>query len=278
MNKKELIKTLETLDMRPGRGLGQNFLLDGNLLDFIARASGLEEGDEVLEVGPGFGALTEKLLIHGGNVTAVEYDHRLAAFLRKKFAGQPLKIVEADACRVDYRELFGVRPFKAIANLPYAISTVFIARILDGAVQPRTMFFMLQKEMGERLAATPGSKAYGALSVRCQLMYDVSISRIVPPEVFYPAPEVESALVKFVRHDRFDLNDGIGKSVSGVVKLAFSQRRKQLGKVLSHGSYGAENVSAAFAQLGLPLEIRPDRIDVEQFYQLGKLLKKESQL
>ncbi len=270
------MKTLESLDMRPGRGLGQNFLLDGNLLDFIARASGLEAGDEVLEVGPGFGALTEKFLARGGNVTAVEYDHRLADYLRKRFADSTLKIVEADACRVDYGELFAGRSFKAIANLPYAISTVFIARILDGAVLPDTMFFMLQKEMGERLAATPGSKAYGALSVRCQLDYQVSIARIVPPEVFYPAPEVESALVKFVRHDRYDLSDGIGKSVSSVVKLAFSQRRKQMGKVLAHGPYDEKSVTAAFAQLGLPLEVRPDRVSVAQFYQLGKLLRKEA--
>ncbi|MCQ2377788.1 MAG: 16S rRNA (adenine(1518)-N(6)/adenine(1519)-N(6))-dimethyltransferase RsmA [Victivallaceae bacterium] len=276
MNKKQLISALEALDMRPGRGLGQNFLLDGNLLDFIVRASALTAGERVLEVGPGFGALTEKLLAAKGRVTAVEFDHRLADYLRKRFDGKELEIIEADACRVDYHAVFGDEPFKAIANLPYAISSVFIAALIDGAAKPQSMLFMLQKEMGERLAAAPGSKAYGALSVRCQLRYDVSLVRIVPPEVFYPAPEVDSALVKFVRHDRYDLGDGIGERADAVVKLAFSQRRKQLGKVLGRGGYDPEKVAAAFAETGFPLEIRPDRIGVEGFYQLGRLLRKES--
>ena len=276
MNKKELISALNALDMRPGRGLGQNFLLDGNLLEFIVRASGLAEGDSVLEVGPGFGALTEKLLAHGGKVIAVEFDHRLAEYLRKKFDGKNLNLIEADACRVDFAAIFGEKPFKAIANLPYAISTVFIAKLLDSAVSPASMLFMLQKEMGERLAAAPGTKAYGALSVRCQLCYDVSIVRIVPPEVFFPPPEVDSALVKFVRHDRFDLGNGIGRCVAGIVKLAFSQRRKQLGKLLGRGGYDAGKVAAAFAEMKIPLEIRPDRLDVAQFYRLGSLLRKEN--
>ncbi len=274
MNKKELTAELEKLGMRPGRGLGQNFLLDGNLLDFIVRASGVQPGERVLEVGPGFGALTRKLLAAGAILTSIEFDHRLAEYLRNEISSPEFTLIEADACKVDYAQLFPVgTDYRAIANLPYAISTVFISRLLNSEVPPQTMLFMLQKEMGERLAAAPRSKAYGALSVRCQLRYDVAIARVVPPEVFYPAPEVDSALVEFRRHDRFELSAALFNKIDKLVKLAFSQRRKQLGKVLAKGGYGAENVAAAFAECGIPLEIRPDQVAVETFYRLGVLLR-----
>ena len=118
MNKQELIQTLDSLGMRPGRGLGQNFLLDGNLLDWIVRNAGAVAGENVLEVGPGFGALTEKMVAAGYNVTAIEFDHRLADYLRKKFSGsENFKLIEADACKVDYDELYPTgTTYRAIAN------------------------------------------------------------------------------------------------------------------------------------------------------------------
>ena len=207
MNKKTLIAELEKLGMRPGRGLGQNFLLDGNLLDAIVRTAAPAAGEDILEVGPGFGALTERLLASGAKVTAIEYDRRLAGYLRDRFRdAENLRLVEADACKTDYRELFRGKPFRAIANLPYAISSVFIARMLELDEPPERMFFMLQREMGERLAAAPGSRDYGSLTVRAGFEYRVRIERIVPPEVFYPPPEVESALVEFSRHRKYDLS------------------------------------------------------------------------
>ena len=160
MNKKELISALESLGMRPGRGLGQNFLLDANLLEWIVRNCGAQTNENVLEVGPGFGALTEKMVAAKFNVTAIEFDHRLAGFLRKKFADAPnFTLIEADACKVDFNELFPAgTTYRAVANLPYAISSVFIARMLECHNPPSSMFFMLQKEMGERLAASPVPK------------------------------------------------------------------------------------------------------------------------
>lgn len=273
MNKKELIAELAKLDMRPGRGLGQNFLLDNNLLDFIVRTADVKEGENILEVGPGFGALTAKLLDTGAKVTAIEFDRRLAEYLRNKFQNHTLRIVEKDACKVDYDSLFpDGTPFRSVANLPYAVSSVFIAKLLGGVNRPQEMFFMLQKEMGERLAAKPGCKAYGALSVQCQLFYDVEIVRIVPPEVFFPAPEVDSAIVAFKRHDKFDIAPGFWRTLSGIVKLSFSQRRKQMGKVLSRGGYDPERVKNAFDQCALDMEIRPDRVDAATFYKLANLI------
>lgn len=275
MNKKELIAELEKLGMRPGRGLGQNFLLDGNLLDWIVRTAGVAPQDNILEVGPGFGALTSRLVASGVNLTAVEYDHRLADYNRKKFsANENFRLIEADACRVDYDELFPENiPYRAVANLPYAISSVFIAKLLECKNKPRTMFFMLQKEMAERLAAVPDTKAYGALSVRVQLFYKVKIEKIVPPEVFCPPPEVESALISFKLYDEPFCTENENRMVSRVVRTAFNQRRKQLGKVLGQ-MFGKKEVAEVFEQLNIPMEIRPDKLEVTDFVAIARNLMK----
>ena len=274
MNKQELISTLESLGMRPGRGLGQNFLLDGNLLDWIVRNSGAKAGDTVLEVGPGFGALTEKMVQAGFQVTAIEFDHRLAEYLRKKFASKEnFRLIEKDACKVDYDELFPVgTSYRAVANLPYAISSVFIAKILESKNLPESMFFMLQKEMGERLAAKSGTKAYGALSVRTQLLFDVNVEKIVPPQVFCPPPEVDSALVSFKKLADSRCPEELLAITSLLVRSLFNQRRKQMGKVLGT-LIGKENSAVVMENASLPWEIRPDKLEIEQFIELARLSK-----
>ncbi len=257
--------------MRPGRGLGQNFLLDNNLLEFIVRSANITPGETVLEVGPGFGALTEKLLRAGAELYAVEFDHRVCEFLREQHKESNFHLTEGDGCRVDYAELLGSdAPFRAIANLPYAVSSVLIARFLELANPPQQMIFMLQKEMGERLAAQPGKGSYGALSVRVQQLYDVKILRIVPPEVFYPAPAVESALVAFELKECVPPPD-IRKKLEKVVKLAFLNRRKQLGKVLKQ-HYSEDAIRSALAEVGHPWEIRPEKLTVDEFEKLSALL------
>ncbi|MBE6377396.1 MAG: ribosomal RNA small subunit methyltransferase A [Lentisphaerae bacterium] len=271
MNKKELIEALESLGMRPGRGLGQNFLLDSNLLEWIVRNSGAVEKDNVLEVGPGFGALTEKMVAAGFNVTAIEFDHRLAGYLRKKFAGKDnFTLIEADACKVDFDELFPAGTvYKAVANLPYAISSVFIAKMIECKNPPLSMFFMLQKEMGERLAANCGTKAYGALSVRTQLLYDVAIDKIVPPQVFCPPPEVDSALVSFKLRGQTAFSQEDLKTFSTLVRALFNQRRKQLGKILGQLT-GKDISSGLLEKCGFSAEIRPDKLTVTDYVKLAK--------
>ncbi|MBR7121062.1 MAG: ribosomal RNA small subunit methyltransferase A [Lentisphaeria bacterium] len=273
MNKKELIDTLESLGMRPGRGLGQNFLLDANLLEWIVRNCGASAGENVLEVGPGFGALTEKMVAAKFNVTAIEFDHRLAGFLRKKFAGAAnFKLIEADACKVDFNELFPAGTnYRAVANLPYAISSVFIARMLECINPPSSMFFMLQKEMGERLAASPGTKAYGALSVRTQLLYDVAVDKIVPPQVFCPPPEVDSALVSFKLSARYpDIPETAAKIFTPLVRNLFNQRRKQIGKVLGQICGSKDAAANILASCGFSTELRPDKLAVAEFIRLAE--------
>lgn len=271
MNKNDLLKQLEKLNMRPGRGLGQNFLLDNNLLEFIARSANITPGEVVLEVGPGFGALTEKLLAHGAELYAVEFDHRVCEFLRANRQESNFHLTEGDGCRIDYAQLLGAdTSFRAVANLPYAVSSVLIARFLELDNPPKQMIFMLQKEMGERLAAQPGKGSYGALSVRVQQLYEVKILRIVPPEVFYPAPAVDSALVAFDLKADVPAPD-VRKKLEKVVKLAFLNRRKQLGKVLKQ-HYQEDAIRQALAAVGHPWEIRPEKLTVAEFEQLALLL------
>ena len=272
MNKQELMKQLERLGMRPGRGLGQNFLLDKNLLEWIVRKAAPQKDENILEVGPGFGALTELLVATGAKVTAVEYDHRIAEHLRKRFAGaENLRLVEADACKVDYSELFpGDTPFRCVANLPYAISTVFIAKLCQLDNIPSSMLFMLQKEMGERLASPCDCKSYGALTVTTQSIFDVVLEKVVPPAVFYPPPEVDSALVSFTKHNKFPLSNEDRKHLSTMVRLLFNQRRKQMGKVLCNG-YPKEKVKSVLEEMGIPHTERPDKVPVEKLVRMSEL-------
>ena len=271
MNKQQLLDTLDSVGMRPGRGLGQNFLLDANLLDSIVRDAAIRPGEVVLEVGPGFGALTRRLIAAGAEVIAVEFDHRIAEYLRRELRAENLTLIEDDACRVDFSAILPAgRPFRSIANLPYSISSIFIARLLELPTLPESMVFMLQKEMAERLAAPPGCKAYGALSVRCQQAFEVRIARPVPPEVFFPPPEVDSAIEVFRRREPVP-EVLLRRRVAGVVKSAFAQRRKQMGKVLG-GVYGREKAAAAFAAVPLPPEVRPDKVSVLEFVKLTEQL------
>jgi 16S rRNA (adenine1518-N6/adenine1519-N6)-dimethyltransferase len=273
MKPSELLALLQRLGVQPSRKLGQNFLVDDNLLGAIVRAAQPPDGGLVVEVGPGTGMLTRALLAAGSEVIAVELDRRLAAWLRETFAAEPrLHLVEADACRVDYDELTRGRPYVCIANLPYAVSTVVLAKLLAAANRPQRLCVLLQLEMAERLAAAPGSKAYGALTVRVQAVYQVALVRRIPPTVFLPQPEVASALVALTpcAGPAWPAADWAG--FSALVQAAFSQRRKMLGKVL-RGHYDADRVAIALAAAGLTPDIRPERVTVAQFGTLYRALQ-----
>ena len=191
--------------------------------------------------------------------------------MRKKFAGKDnFTLIEADACKVDFDELFPAGTvYKAVANLPYAISSVFIAKMIECKNPPLSMFFMLQKEMGERLAANCGTKAYGALSVRTQLLYDVAIDKIVPPQVFCPPPEVDSALVSFKLRGQTAFSQEDLKTFSTLVRALFNQRRKQLGKILGQLT-GKDISSGLLEKCGFSAEIRPDKLTVTDYVKLAK--------
>ncbi|MDD5698963.1 MAG: 16S rRNA (adenine(1518)-N(6)/adenine(1519)-N(6))-dimethyltransferase RsmA [Victivallaceae bacterium] len=273
MNKKELLATLETFGMRPGKRLGQNFLLDGNLLDFIVRSAAPAAAEIILEAGPGFGVLTRPLLAAGAEVYAIEFDRRLCAYLRDQIKSPNFHLTEGDACRIDLTSILPAgKKFRAIANLPYSVSSIFIVRLLELPAPPLQMLFLLQREMAERLAAAPDTKDYGSLSVRAQQLYAVRPVRRVPPEVFHPRPQVDSALVELTLRQDAGLPDfDRRRQLSEVVKTAFAQRRKQLFRLLA-AVYGQEPVRQAWEQLRLSPEIRPAELTVGQYGNLTELL------
>jgi 16S rRNA (adenine1518-N6/adenine1519-N6)-dimethyltransferase len=271
MRKADLLKILAELDFHPGKALGQNFLVDGNLLDFIVRTGAPGPGEIILEAGPGFGVLTRGLLDAGAEVYAIEYDHRLAAYLRRSIENDRFHLTEGDACKVDIQAMLPPdRPFRSIANLPYAISSIFIGRLLELPRPPVQMLFMLQKEMGERLAAPVGSKDYSSLSVRAQALYDTRILRKVPKQVFHPQPEVDSALVLFELRDRIPPAE-LRTELCRMTRCAFEQRRKMIYKPLS-ALYPRDILDAALEKAGIPLETRPDNVPVASYLKLAELL------
>ena len=270
MNQTQLLQALEKIGMRPGRGLGQNFLTDKNLLESIVRIAKIQPGDRILEAGPGFGALTELMLQAGAKVWSIEFDHRLAEYLRQNLKHENFTLIEDDAVRTNLFALMGREHFSSVANLPYSISSIFVTRLLELPNPPQKMVFMLQKEMAMRLAAVPGIKNYGSLSVRTQLLYDVKIAKTVPPEVFTPPPEVDSAIAVFELKKERPAPEVV-RLLNGLVKVAFAQRRKQLGKVLGN-NYGKDLVANAFAKLNIPHEIRPEKLTVEDFVRLTETM------
>lgn len=277
MNKQELFDALDSLGMRPGRGLGQNFLLDGNLLDFIVRAAKVSANMNILEVGPGFGALTHKMLEAGANVYSIEFDRRLADYLRRTVESDHFHLIEGDACKVNFvDELPKDEPFCSVANLPYAISSVFIARLLELANPPKSCFFMLQKEMAQRLAAGISNGNYGALSVRAQMLYDFKIVRIVPPEVFYPPPAVESALLQGVLRENRPTEE-VRKLVDWLARIAFGQRRKKMTNTLGK-FYGNEKIIEMLTSMGLSPDARPENLTVENYITMAKTLGKPEKM
>ena len=271
MNKIELDALMMYLDFHPGKALGQNFLIDNNLLEFIVRTAAPQPDEIILEAGPGFGVLTRALLATGAKVRAIEFDHRLAAYLRENIDDPNFQVIEGDACKVPLEPLVPLeQPFRSIANLPYAVSSIFIGRLIDLPNPPVQMLFMLQKEMAQRLAAKSGTKNYGALSVRTQLLYKTRILRTVPKQVFQPQPEVDSALVLFDLLPEIPTLE-LRNKVSQIARSVFIQRRKMIHKPLS-ALFTQEAALAALEKAGIDPTFRPDNIPVADYLKLAEML------
>jgi 16S rRNA (adenine1518-N6/adenine1519-N6)-dimethyltransferase len=268
VNASELGPLLQRLGVHPSRKLGQNFLVDGNTLRLIVQATAPTPGELLIEVGPGTGTLTAALLAAGAEVIAIELDARLAAHLAETLGQQPrCRLLHADACRVDYDELTGGRPWAVAANLPYAVSSVVLSRWLAAANRPTRLCLLLQLEMAERLAAAPRTKAYGGLSVRTQAQYQVQLARRVPPTVFFPPPEVDSALVLLTPAAGPAWSPAQWQAFGELVKTAFAQRRKMLAKLL-RAHYPADRVAAALAAVGADPQARAEELAVPQYLAL----------
>jgi 16S rRNA (adenine1518-N6/adenine1519-N6)-dimethyltransferase len=253
----------------PRHRFGQNFMIDQNLVRAVADAGELTPADLALEVGPGTGTLTEELMERAGSVVAVEIDRDLAHLLRERFAqDQRFSLIEGDALAGKHglnpqlltcvREANVVgRTVKLVANLPYNIASPLVVELLLAGVQ--LLAFTVQKEVAARLRAAAGPDDYGPLSVMAQLLGHVGVLRTLPPQAFWPAPTVQSSLVRIIRDDRLGPE---ARPFSTFVHALFSFRRKTLRKALAEASYDAEQVlgSTAFDAARRPETFNPEEL------------------
>ena len=228
----ETAAVLREIRVSPVKSLGQNFLHDRNLSRWIADQIEPTTDDYIVEIGPGLGALTGHLLNSGARVLAIEKDRRLADFLRHRFDDDRLEVRHADALDFDVQSLFAEPAVKLIGNLPYYISSQLLIKFLEFPSPIYLSVLMLQKEMADRISATPGTKEYGALTVVLQRHYHIELLRRIPTAVFTPRPEVDSALVRLRPRSSAELADCDDELFVLLVRRGFSQRRKQLGKLL----------------------------------------------
>lgn len=256
-----LLEIMARYGLEPHRTLGQNFVVDQNTIRKIVRLAGVGDGDRVIEIGPGLGSLTLGLLEVGADVTAVEIDSRLIEPLTEVTAGRAT-VVQADAMEIDWAALVGDQTWTVVANLPYNVATPVVMRLLDEVPQVTSMLVMVQREVGERLAAGPGTKAYGIPSVKVGFWATARLVGMVGPEVFHPQPRVTSALVQITRRDHpvaavdpdllFDL-----------VRAGFGQRRKTLRRALV-----GRIEESDFDEAGIEGRQRAEELDVEQWCRL----------
>ena len=270
--KQASLNRLRRFEVRPNRELGQNFLIDDNLLDVIGRASELDPGDVVLEVGGGLGVLSEFLAARVRHLHVVEVDRSLEPALRDAldpFANVSLHL--ADAVKLDLAAL-DPPPGKVVANLPYGVAATVLLRSVEELARATLFVAMVQREMGERLAATPGGKSYGATSVIAQLACEVKVVRRVARTVFHPEPNVDSALVALRR-----TGSAPSAELSTLVHAAFAHRRKTLSGSLALAPGAPEGIRdaarAALTELGHPEDARAERLSPEDFRRLEEMVR-----
>ena len=263
MTLSEIKSHLEQIGMEPTRSLGQNFLHDQNLADWITAQLALKPGEPWIELGPGLGALTEFAMKRSTNALLIEKDGRMCHVLRERFPS--VEIVHGDAGEFDVRDLFARGPVKVMGNLPYYVSSQILFQFTAEPSPVKTLVFTLQKELAERLAAGPRTKAYGALTLLIGRRWEVSYLRTLSGKVFYPAPKVESAVVSLTPRTPGNLPECDGAQFTRLVKKGFAQRRKLLRKNLVDQ---VKDWPALATHLGVLETARAEELSLEQWIAL----------
>lgn len=260
---------LNRFKLRADKKLGQNFLIDENVVRQIVAAAELSEADTVLEVGPGIGTLTQGLAESKARVVAVELDTRLLPVLATTLNGYDnVRVVHGDILKVNIMEEVGAPSFKVCANLPYYITTPIIFALLEKRLPMERLVAMVQKEVAERMAAQPGGKEYGALSVAIQYYTEPEIAFIVPPTSFIPAPAVDSAVIVCKRRQKPPVEVCDEALFFRVVKAAFSLRRKMLSNSLKNMGIQAEQAAKWLELADVDGKRRAETLSLEDFAKL----------
>lgn len=267
--KHEIQALLDRAQMRPRHRFGQNFMIDQNVVRLIADSARIGPDNTVIEVGPGTGTLTEELLARAGKVIAFEIDRDLVKLLKERFENNPkLEVVEGDALHGKHElnpelartcHFSGKCSVKLVANLPYNIASPLIIELLIAGCE--TLVFTVQKEVADRLRARENDDAYGPLSVMSQMLAKVELLRTISPQVFWPPPKIESALVRMTRDNRLENN---APAFSIFVHQVFSYRRKTLRKALSEAGHDPRVLEA----LKIDPQARPETLAPEKFLEL----------
>lgn len=273
---------MESYGLTFKKSLGQNFLTDINILNKIVAAADVTEADDVIEIGPGIGALTEQLAKRAHQVMALEIDDRLIPVLKDTLAPYDnVTIVHQDVLKADLNALIaqnfdGKHNLKIVANLPYYITTPIILHLLDTKIDFEKIVVMMQKEVADRLAATPGNKDYGSLTVAVQYEMDADIAFIVPKTVFIPQPKIDSAIIVLEKKDSQPYQPADEEFFKKMVKGIFLHRRKSLWNNLQ-GLYGKdtatkEKMQVALQKAGIEPGIRAEKLSIAQMVDLADAL------
>ena len=272
-NKKVTRYILQRFGIHMSKRLGQNFLIDANIVQGIVDAANVQENDRVLEIGPGIGTLTQALAETGAEVTCVELDKRLPEVLAHTLeAYDNVRVIQGDILKVNIPEIMGDKPFKVVANLPYYITTPIIMALLEKHLPITDIVVMVQKEVAERMVAQPGGKTYGALSVAVQYYTVPEIALYVPPRSFMPPPEVDSVVVncKVRQIPAVELIDE--KMFFRVVKAAFGQRRKTLNNALKSMGVDKNIIADVLDKAGIEATRRGETLTMEEFGAIANIL------
>ena len=281
-NPQRTIEVIKKYEFCFQKKFGQNFLIDGHVLDKIIAGAGVTKDDMVLEIGPGIGTMTQYLAEAAGKVVAVEIDRNLLPILQETLADYDnVKVIHADVLSLDLEKLVqeenGGRPIKVVANLPYYITTPIIMALFEQHVPLATVTVMVQKEVAARMKSGPGSKDYGALSLAVQYYAEPYIVANVPCNCFMPRPNVDSAVIRLTRYEEPPVQVKDEKMLFKIIRASFNQRRKTLQNGLNNSSelnFTKDQIAAAIAEAGFSPSVRGEALTLEQFAKLTDILLK----
>lgn len=266
---------LNKYKLKANKSLGQNFLINQQIIDDIVKVANVNEDDLIIEIGPGLGSLTSKLADNAKKVVAIELDQNMIEILKERFSlYKNVEIIHGDIMKVDLKEIIGEeKNVKIVANLPYYITTPIVMKLLEENLKMKSITVMVQKEVGERFCAIPGGKEYGAITVSINYYSDPKIVLDVQKDNFNPIPEVDSCVVQLkLKKNHIELKDK--KLFFRLIKIAFSQRRKNIGNSLTGIGMTKQEVKEMLEALSLDINLRAENLSINQYAQIANYIAK----